>query len=118
MKLSNGFFSKIVILPPPLETVAQLGKGAEDSEKRNRQAGEKALDLPARSRFGEGRAEPLDNSIRTLQGLKRIAFPRQELLLLRLYVRILKLCLPAGRQGTRLFVPSIQALPILYDTIS
>jgi hypothetical protein len=52
-----------------------LGKGAEDSEKRNRQAGEKALDLPARSRFGEGRAEPSNNSIQTLQGHKRIAFP-------------------------------------------
>ena len=60
---------------PLLETVSQLGKGAEDSGKRNRQAGEKALDLPARSRFGEGRAEPLNNYIQRLQSHERIAFP-------------------------------------------
>jgi len=45
---------------PPLspETVPQL-KRRKKAEKGNGQADEKALDLPARSRFGEGRAEPL-----------------------------------------------------------
>ena len=45
---------------------------AKESVKWNRQAGEKALDLPARSRFGEGRAEPLSDKIRKLQYHKRI----------------------------------------------
>jgi hypothetical protein len=40
----------------------------------NRQAGEKALDLPTRSRFGEGRAEPLNHYIETFQGHERITF--------------------------------------------
>jgi len=61
--------------PLPHETVLQVGKGAEDCKKRNKQAGEKALDLPARSRFGEGRAEPLTNYILRSQGHERIALP-------------------------------------------
>jgi hypothetical protein len=41
-----------------------MGISGKNSKKRDRQAGEKTLDLPARSRFGEGRAQPL--SRRTL----------------------------------------------------
>jgi hypothetical protein len=42
--------------------------------------------------------------------MKKIAFQGQGLLPLISDVRILKFCLPAGRQGTRLSVSLIQAL--------
>jgi hypothetical protein len=50
--------------------VSQSDQGREDSEKRNKQAGEKALDLPARSRFGEGRAEPSNDWIMFLKKIE------------------------------------------------
>ena len=41
-------------------------------KKRDRQAGEKALDLPARSRFGEGRTQPFTYGTRGLRDHERI----------------------------------------------
>ena len=80
VKRKGSFRSIPELHPSPLETVLQLGKGEEDSEKRNRQAGEKALDLPARSRFGGGRAKPLNNYVQTLQAYGRIAFPETRII--------------------------------------
>ena len=51
-----------------------MGISTRNSKKRDRQTGEKALDLPARSRFGEGRAQPLSHEIEGLQGHGRIDF--------------------------------------------
>jgi hypothetical protein len=45
--------------------------------------------------------------------MKELPFQGKGPLPLTINVRILKLCLPAGRQGTRLFVPSIQALHLI-----
>ena len=44
-----------------------MGISTRNSKKRDRQTGEKALDLPARSRFGEGRAQPLSHEIQTVR---------------------------------------------------
>jgi len=52
-----------------------MGISAGNSKKRDRQTGEKALDLPARSRFGEGRAQPFIRETQTIQGHEGIDFP-------------------------------------------
>jgi hypothetical protein len=49
-----------------------MGKSGRNSEKRDRQTGEKALDLPARSRLGEGRAQPLNHETQGLQVHEKI----------------------------------------------
>jgi hypothetical protein len=51
-----------------------MGISGRNSKKRDRQTGEKALDLPARSRFGEGRAQPLNHEIQGLQIHEKINF--------------------------------------------
>jgi hypothetical protein len=51
-----------------------MGKGGRNLEKRDRQTGEKALDLPARSRLGEGRTQPFDHETQGLQDPERIDF--------------------------------------------
>ena len=44
---------------------------------RSRRSGDGALDLPARSRFGEGRAETFYESTSVLQCLEKIPFARR-----------------------------------------
>ena len=51
-----------------------MEKGSRNSKKRNRRTGEKALDLPARSRFGEGRAQPLNHETQGPQVHEKIDF--------------------------------------------
>jgi hypothetical protein len=53
-----------------------MGKGGRNLEKRDRQTGEKALDLPARSPAlrDEGRAQPFDHETQGLQDPERIDF--------------------------------------------
>ena len=62
VRLKNKCNKQFYITPAlaPLGNYVVIGQGREDSERRNRQAGEKALDLPARSPAlrDEGRAEP------------------------------------------------------------
>jgi len=56
-------------LAPCKETVSQYGK-TDFSEKRERRSGGKDLDLPARSRFGEGRAATFNRSDLDVPGYK------------------------------------------------
>jgi hypothetical protein len=68
-----------------------MGISGRNSKKRDRQTGEKALDLPARSRFGEGRAQPLNHETQGLQVHAKIYFLAAAIMTPNLNVRILKL---------------------------